>query len=105
MRYNLTDKMNFNDDPEIEVNGKVFTVKSDAVTVLKVMTLAKEKGEVEALIESFALLFSEKDQKAIEKMNLKMDDYITLMQVALALATGEDPDEESQPGGENRTTI
>ncbi len=105
MRYNLTDKMNFNDDPEIEVNGKVFTVKSDAVTVLKVMTLAKEKGEVEALVESFALLFSEKDQKAIEKMNLKMDDYITLMQVALALATGEDPDEDIQQGGENRTTI
>jgi len=105
MRYNLTDKMNFNDDPEIEVNGKVFTVKSDAVTVLKVMTLAKEKGEVEALVESFALLFSEKDQKAIEKLNLKMDDYITLMQVALALATGEDPDEDIQQGGENRTTI
>ena len=105
MRYNLTDKMNFNDDPEIEVNGKVFTVKSDAVTVLKVMTLAKEKGEVEALVESFGLLFSDKDQKAIEKMNLKMDDYITLMQVALALATGEDPDEDTQQGGENRTTI
>lgn len=105
MRYNLTDKLNFNDDPEIEVKGEVFTVRSDATTVLKVMALAKEKDEVEALIECAPLLFSEKDQKTIKKMNLKMDDYITFMQVALSLALGEDPDEESQPGGENRTTI
>lgn len=103
MRYNLTDKLNFDDAPEIEIKGKVLTVKSDAVTVLKVMSMAEDMGEVEAMAKSKDLLFSEKDQKVIEKLNLNMADYITLMQTALSLALGEDPDDVSSET-ESRTT-
>ena len=103
MRYNLTDKLNFSENPEIEVKGKILTVKSDAVTVLNVMSMAEEMGEVEAMVKARDLLFSEKDRKVIEKMNLNMADYITLMQTALSLALGEDPDETSSET-ESRTT-
>lgn len=103
MRYNLTDKLNFDDAPEIEIKGKIITVKADAVTVLKVMGIVEEVGEVEAMVKARDLLFSEKDLKVIDKLNLNMADYITLMQTALSLALGEDPDEASSET-ESRTT-
>ena len=104
MRYNLTDKLNFEDAPEIEIKGKVITVKADAMTVLKVMSMADEKSEAELMAEVGNYLFSEKDRKVIDKLNLNMADYITLMQTALSLAVGEDPDEASSET-ESRTTI
>ena len=104
MRYNLTDKLNFEDAPEIEIKGKVITVKADAMTVLKVMSMADEKSEAELMAEVGNYLFSEKDRKVIDKLNLNMADYITLMQTALSLAVGEDPDDETS-GEESRTTI
>lgn len=103
MRYNLTDKLNFSENPEIEIKGKVIKVNSDAMTVLKVMSMAEEKSEAELMAEVGNYLFSEKDRKVIEKMNLNMADYIMLMQTALSLAVGEDPDEVSSET-ESRTT-
>ena len=103
MRYNLTDKLNFNADPEIEVKGKILTVKSDAMTVLKVMSMAQDMGEIEMLAEASGLLFSEEDRKVIEELNLNMADYIVFMQTALSLALGEDPDDTSSES-ESRTT-
>lgn len=105
MRYNLTEKLNFDEAPEIEIKGKIITVKSDAVTVLKVMSMAEEFGEAEMMVKARDLLFSEKDLKVIDKMNLNMADYITLMQTALSLALGEDPDEVAPSEEESRTTI
>ena len=95
MLYSLTDKLDFSDDPIIEVNGKKLTVNADAKTVLKLMAIANDGDEVKAMLEAEKLLFSDKDRKVIDSMNLSMKNYTTLITVAMQLSAGEDPDAEA----------
>ena len=95
MLYSLTDKLKFDDAPQIEINGTVLTVKSDAETILKLMDVVNTKGEVEGALEAVNLLFAPKDKKALEALHLSMNDYITVISTAMQLAVGEDPEEES----------
>lgn len=95
MTYNLTEKLKFESNPEIEIKGKKIEVKADAETVLELLGLLQTKGELGATKDAFGLLFSDKDQKAIRAMKLSFTDYSTLLEVAVSLALGEDPDEPS----------
>ena len=45
MLYSLTDKLSFNDDPQVEIKGKIITVKSDAETVLKLLDIHMKKND------------------------------------------------------------
>ena len=98
MTYNLTDKLSFDKDPVIEINGKKVTVKSDAETVLELLDILQTQGETEATKSTAGLLFSEKDLKVIKGLKLSFKDYMTLLSTAVDLALGEDPDEA--PGEE-----
>ena len=96
--YPLTEKLQFEDNPQIEVCGKTLTVKADATTVLKLMDIVNTKGEVDGALEAVNLLFSAKDRKVIDELKLSMKNYVALVSTAIQLAVGEDPDEE--PSGE-----
>lgn len=100
MIYSLTDKLNFEDNPVIEIKNKKIEVKADAETVLSLMDLLQNKGEIEAALEAANLLFSEKDLKTLKGLKLKFNDYITTISVAINLALGQDPDEEVNTQGE-----
>ena len=93
MLYSLTDKLTFDEPPQIEIKGKKITVKSDAITVLKLMDLISKDDTTEAALSAANILFSDKDKKIIESLNLSFKDYVTLLTVAMSLAAGEDPDE------------
>jgi hypothetical protein len=95
MLYSLTDKLKFNESPQIEIKGKVLTIDNSATTVLELMDIVQNKGDLEGAKATTRLLFSEKDQKTLEKLKLSIDDYITLATVAMDLALGNDPDEKS----------
>lgn len=95
MIYSLTDKLKLEDNPQIEIMGKVITVKSDAETVLKLMDVVNNHGELEGAIKATELLFSEEDRAAIKSLNLNMADYSKLIGVAMSLAAGENPDDHA----------
>ena len=97
MLYSLTEKLKFDENPVIEVKGKKLTVNADAETVLQLLDILQTRGETQAAIEAFELLFSEKDKKTIKGLKLQFKDYITLLTAAVDLALGEDPDKE-EPG-------
>ena len=96
MIYKLTDKLDFNDYPKIEIKGEILTVQSDAETILKIMDIIQE-DEVRGMIEASSLLFSPNDNKKIKKLKLQFADYSKLIATAISLAIGEDPD---SPSGE-----
>lgn len=96
MLYSLTDKLTFDEPPQIEVKGKKLTVKNDAVTVLKLMDLIQKEDQTQLPIEAAQLLFSPKDRKVIDDLNLAFKDYVTLLTTAMSLAAGEDPDSNDQ---------
>ena len=97
MKYNLTEKLKFSEDPVLVIQDKELTVKSDADVVLQLMDILAEKGEMSGAREALGLLLSEKDQKKLAALHLKMDDYLEVMKAAVQLALGEDLDED-QPG-------
>lgn len=96
MIYNLTDKLNFDEDPVLIVGDSKFTIKSDAETVLKLMDVVQNRGEIAGASEALDIMLSKADKKKLDALHLKMNDYILFMETALNLAMGEDPDE--QPG-------
>lgn len=98
MRYDLTEKLKFNEDPILVVKGTELTVHSDAESVLKLMDVLGSKGEVTGAVEAAELLFGGKDRKKLSDMKLKMDDYLLVIKAAIQLAMGVDPEEE--PEGE-----
>ena len=89
MLYSLTDKLKFDEKPQIEVNGKVLTIDNSAVTVQNSGELAGTKAVIE-------LLFNEKDRKVIEKLGLSVGDYIKFCEICMDLALGNDPDHKEQ---------
>lgn len=96
MLYSLSDKLKFNSPPQIEIKGKKLTIDNSAITVLKVMDIVTEKGELAGTRAVFELLFSKKDQKIIEDLKLSIEDYTTLAEIVIDLALGNDPDEENR---------
>lgn len=104
MLYNITDKLNMNDDPKLQIGELILTVNSDAEAVLTLMDIVSKKGELEGALEVEKVLFSETDLEKLKSLRLKVDDYILVIQTAMSLALGEDPDEEIEPEGEETRT-
>ena len=96
MVYSLTEKLNFEEDPQIQIKDKIITVKSDAETALKLVDILDREGEMRASLEATELLFSARDRKIISGLNLNMTDYSTLLRTAISLCLGNDPDEDSE---------
>lgn len=83
----ITDKLNFEQKPQIKIKNKVITVNDNAVTMLKIMPLI-ESGSAQAAYDICKSLFSEKDFAEIEALNLNFKDFTTLAQSAVKLVMG-----------------
>ena len=98
MRYDLTERLKFGEDPVLVVKDAELTVRSDAETVLRLMDVLRTKGEAAGAMEALDLLLSEKDRKKLSALHLKLDDYIETVKAAVQLALGSDPEEENARG-------
>ena len=96
MMYSLTDRLNFDANPQLQIKDMVLTVKADAMTVLEVMDIVSNEGEMAAVGKACDLLFSPEDKQKIDSLNLNMVDFTTLITTAVTLATGGDPDKEEE---------
>ena len=94
MTYSLTDKLKFSDPPKVEIKGKVLTINNSAFNVLKLMDIVQTTGEVAGTKAMIEILFSPKDRKVIEGLNLSMEDYTKFCEVCMDLAVGNDPDKK-----------
>lgn len=91
----ITDKLSFEENPQIVVKDKTFTVNADAETMLKIMgVFSEEGGEMEATLKAYNLLFSEKDRKTIAKMKLPFKDLLAIIGAAMELVQGENTEGE-----------
>ena len=97
-RIDLTEKLSFDEHPVIVVKGKEIEINDDAMNVLKLMGLS-ESGIVSAdSVHGMAsLLFTEEGKENLDSLCLNMKDYMTVIETAMDLATGEDGDEEQAP--------
>ena len=96
MIYSLTDKLEFAENPKIEIKDKVITVDASAETAMTLLEILDKEGEYEAAMKAVQYLFSKADQKIIKDLKLSTKDFITLIRTAMSLCLGEDPDADEQ---------
>lgn len=86
----ITNKLNFDENPKIVVKGKELEVNADAETVLKIMGIVGDGKEVspQDVLSMCELIFDEKGQKEIRKMKLSFADYQIVVMEAINLVVG-----------------
>ena len=89
----ITDKLSFEENPKLKIKGMVVTVNADAETMLRIMGSFGNKTELQASLEAYELMFSEKDRKRIASLKLPAKSLMTIIQETMALVMGE-----SEPG-------
>lgn len=89
----ITEKLNFEENPKIKVKDTKIEVNADAETVLKIMGILSDDTSVSSVMKMYELLFDEKERKKIEKLKLKFSDFQILVQTAINLVTGEEQGE------------
>ncbi len=76
----ITDKLNFEEKPSVRVKNVDLAINNDAVSMLKVAALFEDgNGKSKDVIEMYHLLFDESERKKIEKLQLNMHDFSTLI--------------------------
>ena len=95
----ITEKLNFDENPKLRIAGHELEVNGDAETMLRIMgAFSGEKGEMQAVAESINLLFSEKDREILYSIKnkagnkLSTSDLMTVIQAAMDAVMGEDTD-------------
>lgn len=86
----ITDKLNFDENPKLVIKGEEYEVNADAVTVLKIMGVIGDGSSVVPadMVSMYGLIFPEEDRHKIEKLNLQFDDFQKVVESAIGLITG-----------------
>ena len=92
--YDLTEKMNFEENPKIKVKNTEVEIIADAKTVLKLVDIADvAEDDFRATMKGYEVIFSEADKKKIDKLKLNAHDFTLFVNTALQIAMGLNPDD------------
>ena len=95
MKYDITDTLKFDADPVIKVRDMEITINSDAENVLQILDILQNESEYAAMRKCMPILLDKENQEKLRSLKLKTGDYMEVLQAAVSLALGEDPDEEN----------
>ncbi len=90
----ITDKLEFEANPILEIGTIEVEVNADAETMLRLMGIFAENGELEAVGKAMELIFKPEDVKAICNLKrngkkLSAKSLVTIVQEAMNLVMGE----------------
>lgn len=89
----ITEKLNFEENPKLKIKDAEIEVNTDATTVLTLMQIiGDEEGTPSAkkMMEMFELIFPENSRKTLDKMRLNFADLTTVIEAAMTLVMGEE---------------
>ena len=91
----ITEKLEFNENPKIKIKGEKIEVNADAASVLKLMGCIKDEKNItpNTIFQMFEILFSKKDRKKIDEMNLSFKDLRVLIETATEMVTDSSEEE------------
>ena len=90
----ITDKLQFDENPHLKVKDVEVEVNADAETMLKIMGEFKNKSEVEASLNSFELLFSDADREKILALKMPAKSLMIMIESAMSLVMGKEEKEQ-----------
>ena len=87
----ITEKLSYEEKPEIIIKGKKIKVNYSAETVLRIMGVLSEGENTgpKEIMEIYNMIFSEEDRKKIESLKLNFKDFQTIINTAIELITGD----------------
>ncbi len=88
----ITEKLEFEENPRLKVRDTEIEVNADAATMLKVMGVLGDTEEPGAreVTQMYELMFAEEEREKIEQMKLSFKDFTTLVYTAISLINGEE---------------
>lgn len=86
----ITDKLNFEEKPQITIKGKSVEVNDTAVAILEIMPKLNEGATPSDIYEVYKILFDEKARKVIDGFNLNFSDFQELITTAISLVVGDE---------------
>lgn len=94
-KVDITEKLSFEENPCLIIRGKQIEVNADAPTMLKVMGLMSEEDPgTQEITDAYDLMFPEASKQMLDELKLSFRDFVTVVQSAITLITGE----EETPG-------
>lgn len=87
----ITEKLNYEENPKIKVGNTEIEVNADAATMLQIMGVmsSNENAGPKEVIKMYELLFNDKEREKIKTLKLNFADFTTLIQAAVGLIAGE----------------
>lgn len=86
----ITEKLNFEENPKLVIKGIPIEVNADAVTVLKVMGMMNGNSGGDNVIEAYELMFPESSRAQLDLLKLKFRDLMVVIESAISLITDDD---------------
>lgn len=98
-KIDITEKLDFEENPVLQIGTLEVEVNSDAETMLRLMGVFGNRSELQAVGEALDLIFKPEDVEKIcnikrGKKKLSAKSLMTIVQEAIALVTGVDEEGE-----------
>ncbi len=94
----ITDKLNFEQKPQMKIKATVITVNDEAVAMLKIMPKMNENITPETIAEICDVLFDKPEIEKIQSLKLNFSGFIKLIEAAIELVAGTSSGEAVTPG-------
>lgn len=92
----ITEKLDFEEQPEIIIRGVHIKINNSAETILKIMGNFNNYNETEAVINSVDLLFDKNEKKKLDKIKLSFKDFMKVVTEAMDIIRGDDGGETGE---------
>ena len=89
----ITEKLNFEEKPQIKIKDTVLTVNNEAAAILEAISKSEnmEGHNIKTLSSLKAIcdiIFDETERRKLDEFHLNLTDYITVIQSAVELVAG-----------------
>lgn len=81
----ITEKLDFEENPKLKIKNTEIEINTDAPTILKLMQVVGDGDNITPndVVKMYELLFNEKERAKIDKLKLKFKDFQTLVREAM----------------------
>lgn len=86
----ITEKLNFEEKPAVIIGDTAITINNSAVAMLKILPRLDDlTSNPAALTDILNLLVPESDRKKLSALELSFGDFVTFIEAAVSLVTGD----------------
>lgn len=85
----LTGKLGLSEKPKIKIGDVELTVNTSASSILQLMALSSKEMGAQEILQATDLLFDAKSKKALDKLDLSLNDLTVVLETAMTLVVGE----------------